>query len=343
MFTMGRYLFKVVVMAFISIFLTELSVAQNQIWIVNNNPGGAGDFNDAEEAYSNVSAGDTLYLVPSQSTYTIDRIEKQLHFVGSGYLLDENDTSVFDASESELRLERLSGEDNGATADGTSFFGLIIIGTAGTLDIRADEISFRRCFIMDRVKGNNSHAFSGLTVVQSYLEEGLDGHFTDVYISNSYIGGAGYPFQDVNNGLVVNSIIEAILGNLENLNIENNIIFDNDASHLFDASENNTITNSIFVHEEPSSPGTNNQFNVDPSTLFVGPDGNSTDAQWQLSESSPAKGAGTNGDDIGMFGGPNPYVLSGIPAIPRVTEFTAPSAGSGNSGLPVSITIQSEN
>ena len=44
-----------------------------------------------------------------------------------------------------------------------------------------------------------------------------------------------------------------------------------------------------------------------------------------LKPNSPAKGAGSGGTDIGMFGGVNPYVLSGIPSVPTFYQLTAPS------------------
>ena len=84
-----------------------------------------------------------------------------------------------------------------------------------------------------------------------------------------------------------------------------------------------------------------NQSNVDMSTVFVGPEGNSTDGQWQLKPGSPAIGAGTDGNDIGMFGGPSPYVLSGIPGIPHIYFFSSPANGSGSSGLQVHIKAKS--
>ena len=73
------------------------------------------------------------------------------------------------------------------------------------------------------------------------------------------------------------------------------------------------------------------------STVFVGT--GSTDGQWKLIAGSTAIGAGVNGEDCGMFGGSNSYVLSGLPAIPAIYFFTAPAEG-GNQ-LPVKIKVKS--
>ena len=77
------------------------------------------------------------------------------------------------------------------------------------------------------------------------------------------------------------------------------------------------------------------------ATVFVG--SGSTDGQWQLAEDSPARETGHNNVDMGIFGGPTPYVLSGIPAIPTIYSFQAPSIGSTEDGLRVNLSVKSRN
>jgi hypothetical protein len=45
------------------------------------------------------------------------------------------------------------------------------------------------------------------------------------------------------------------------------------------------------------------------------------DQQYKLSPNSPAKGFAIGGYDCGAYGGPDPYVPSGYPATPRITDF----------------------
>jgi len=84
-----------------------------------------------------------------------------------------------------------------------------------------------------------------------------------------------------------------------------------------------------------------NQENVDMNMVFVGE--GSTDGQWQLAPGSPAIGAGITGEDCGIFGGNEPYRLSGVPAIPAIWFFDAPTSGSTNSGLQVNVKVKSHN
>jgi hypothetical protein len=64
------------------------------------------------------------------------------------------------------------------------------------------------------------------------------------------------------------------------------------------------------------------------------------DARWQLAADSPVKGQGYGGVDPGQFAGPDPYVLSGLPAVPMVIGLQIPSTASAASGLPVTVDVQ---
>lgn len=57
------------------------------------------------------------------------------------------------------------------------------------------------------------------------------------------------------------------------------------------------------------------------------------DAHLALKEGSPAIGAASGGGDLGIFGGEFPYVLSGIPASPRITLLVTPVVVPDSTGL----------
>ena len=92
--------------------------------------------------------------------------------------------------------------------------------------------------------------------------------------------------------------------------------------------------------------GPGNVANVNMGTVFVGyptQGSYSTDGRFQIIAEGPADGAGEGGIDCGMFGGSLPYVLSGLPPVPRIYEAVVPTAGSTVSGLPVIIKAKSQN
>jgi hypothetical protein len=89
--------------------------------------------------------------------------------------------------------------------------------------------------------------------------------------------------------------------------------------------------------------GNNNQLNVSMSDVFVcwsSCTGYSSDGRYQLKAGSPAIGAGSNGEDCGMFGGNDPYVLSGLPAIPAIYYF---QYFNNNSTINVTMSVKSHN
>jgi len=69
----------------------------------------------------------------------------------------------------------------------------------------------------------------------------------------------------------------------------------------------------------------------------------SEDAKFQLGASSPAAGIGTGGTNAGAFGGASPYVLSGLPPYPIITNFTTSGVGNTSVPLSVSVTVRGNN
>jgi hypothetical protein len=92
-------------------------------------------------------------------------------------------------------------------------------------------------------------------------------------------------------------------------------------------------------------PNTNgNQLNVNMDNVYLGfssGTGYSSDGRYKLKAGSPAIGAGVlNGGpvDCGAYGGPAPYILSGMPSIPSIYTFTAPvQVNSGTTSINITV------
>jgi hypothetical protein len=97
----------------------------------------------------------------------------------------------------------------------------------------------------------------------------------------------------------------------------------------------NVIQNNLSA--QLSGIATNIDF--DPNTLFVGLQdaGGSPDGQYRLKSNSPYLTAGYEGTEVGIFGGNDPYMLSGISGIPTIYDLHAESTTTRESGLRVSI------
>ena len=69
----------------------------------------------------------------------------------------------------------------------------------------------------------------------------------------------------------------------------------------------------------------------------------STDGQYVLKAGSPAKGTGQSGADMGIYGGTNPYKLSGMPRIPAIYKLTAPSNTTSGNPYTITLSVRSNN
>ena len=66
------------------------------------------------------------------------------------------------------------------------------------------------------------------------------------------------------------------------------------------------------------------------------------DNDFVLLEDSPLMTMGSDGGQVGAFGGSDPYVLSGIPNIPVIRSLIVPSSANKHEGLNVRVKITTE-
>ncbi len=158
-------------------------------------------------------------------------------------------------------------------------------------------------------------------------------------VSNNYI----YNIRiDINlrsemSGLIENNLVIDYF-ECHNCVIRNNIYLQKNSYNwylnIFEKENFNNIYNSIFVFGTPSDLvkyqlGNNNQFSANILNLFDPKITGTTDGKWKLIENSIANGKGSDGTDIGMFGGAAPYQLSGLPPVPVVYDIIGPDVETG--------------
>lgn len=350
---MKRFLFP--------LFLLLSVGAFGKIWIVDSNVGSTSkDFTDLQSAHVGAAAGDTLYMIGSPTNYITAKvtITKRLVIIGPGYFLSENpDTQaniltafLNNASPGVCEELEFAPGSEGSVLMGVDIIGRIVINAnnilvkrnhiyqetgcnLSTVSITASSVFFVQNFIvgvlstgLPLILVNGSQ--SNLLFANNYLY-----HFCFAACSSNAISAAGSSLEFSNNVVTGGIIVSTAL-------IQNNIFIFN-ASFSAPAS---TVRNNLQVVSGGSTPlpaGNGNINGVVMANLFAGP--GTTDGQWQLKPGSPALGAGFGGTDAGMFGGTEPYVLSGIPPVPAIYGFTAPLVGDKVNGLPVQIKVKSRN
>jgi len=335
------------------LMLAMSAVGFAKIWRVNNNTGINADFTTLQAAHNGATAGDTLYLESSPTSYGALSASKKLTIIGTGYFLDQN-----------LNLQAffLPSKVDGITLNVGSA-GSVIEGlstNASSITINVNDVVIRRNFlggpvgsIMDNSVGNvniNSNA-SNIIIAGNYALTIQNGSAsTGILILNNFI--TVHNFQGENSqstclqlhtntvAIVKNNIFRRGAVDVYNTNFSNNIMY---AGYYSGSS--NLLANNISNGTQFGTLN-GNQTNVSMATVFEL--NGSADAFWKLKAGSPAIAAGygsTPGSpvDCGMFGGSSPYALSGIPAIPTIYFFANQPVGSNSDPIDVQIKVRSNN
>jgi hypothetical protein len=312
--------------------------ATAKIWRVDNNPGNPGDFTTAQLAQTGAAAGDTLYFTGSGISYGNLTLTKKLIIFGPGYFLTHNPETQANPSPAILGNVYFNAGSSGSLMTGMQ---------TGPVELNTSNLVFKRNFSSTSsgralfIAAN----LSNLLILQNYLYTSDywgyaiygNGGGTNILIRNNYLeqSVAGRYATEIYSAIdFSNNVIYGIPY------MNNSVFYNNILRNGAIGGSNNAYSNNIG-NSTQFGTSNGNQQNVVMTTVFQG--GTSADGQWQLKAGSPAIGAGQGGTDIGMFGGTDAYVLSGMPAIPAIWFFNGPATGSGPAGLPIQVKVKSHN
>lgn len=329
----------------ISIFmLMASSFVFSAIWRVNNMPNSSADFTSLVAAVEAASPDDIIYLEGTGTTYNEGELylTKSLTIIGNGYFLTENDHLQANHFSSSLNIYLYLD----AGSEGTILSGLTISG--GNLYVYTSNITIERCYINAEFRLNSgSQSCSNFLLKQCYVVGGLwtwsmSFESSNMVIENNIIFDDLTLNSDVCQYIVKNNVLP---GNYNDINAVNAIIQNNIANGIIaDEVDGNVVENNIIGLGEVPNGGNNNLSGIDFAEVFVDwPEGanTSTDAMYELLSGSVAQGHGVGGIDCGIFDGDFPYILSGLPPIPRIFETNISGVGTSE-GLRVQIQASSQ-
>jgi hypothetical protein len=129
---------------------------------------------------------------------------------------------------------------------------------------------------------------------------------------------------------------------------ENNIFHATYPAGCMGCTFNNNITfqcdNDTLIYSlNPGSSGGGNIIGQDPLRVnypITHPPFNYAH-DYNLQAGSPAIGAGSNGTDIGIYGGTSPFIIGDNPAIPQMEEVTTPLGSTVSQGTNLNVTFKS--
>jgi len=331
-----------------TLMLSFAIIAQATIINVDNKPNRpAGYVSNLSAAISNASAGDTIYIYPSNTSYGSITITKELHLFGFGY----DGTDGYNSKIQYLTLDTTSTPSSNPT--GTTIQGLDIYGITGAKpNITNITIGGNRMRSYLSVGTGCSNWIIKNNLIESYI---YINNATSIIVSNNVFKGHAYGVYSSNSSSVVishNLFMQwQRFDNVQNATVSNNIFICNTSSYTGGNMNNNTFTNNISFCSNSSytytlpptgNTGTGNKQNQNPVFVTGSTSGYyDISLDYHLQASSPGKNAGTDGTDIGPYGGTKPFVWGGAFSIPKVTQMTI-SNPIINSGTNINVNVKAK-
>lgn len=325
------------------VFIATANLSAQTTWIVNNNPNQYADFTTLQEAVDGASSGDILMIQPSPTSYGSADVLKQLTIVGGGYDKPENIGILGSTLKSIVAHVYFY-----VGSEGSKFKGIEVY----KMHVYASDITIEYCRLINSTSAS-------IIVDGTGLETNLDiawNSINNISINKNYIIGSVSIQDTIENCVISNNYIySGISNNIDNsillcynntlgLSIYpgNNMLFFNNivksgVIHECNTCLNTNISNNIASGTVPEIY--NNQGGIDMSTVF---DGNTN---YLIDDpSNPAIGSGLNGEDLGMYGGNDPYIDSGIPDHPEIYYLSSPAIQTQDGGgLPVEVKVRTNN
>lgn len=325
-------------------FLLLPSFLSAAIITVDNKHPYVGNFKTLQEAHDAANNGDIIYVSPSLVRYDGIIVTKQLTFYGVGFDITENVGGALTPTASISGSMIFAAGSSGSQLEG--FDGCFYI------EINTSNITIKRNDLW-RITINTEG--QGSSILQNYINNINNPDFTTLYVSdatnvlianNEIINIRGYPSDDawrynaVHGGsdLVVKNNVIKVFGQAWTSNssqITNNIIIAVGGTGNIQGNNNFISYNMSSVNSLPARNG--NMNNIDMNTVFI----DIGSYNFHLLPNSPAKGAGENGADMGLYGGDLSYIDSGFPSLPSILQLHGDLTAAPGTGLNIEFKAKS--
>lgn len=375
---------SIILLILISVFNNAHATIRRVGFTATIQPVNGLDYLNFQIAHDQSENGDTIQLYPGADgpNYT-GIISKRLVITGPGYLTNSYYTTT-STELVNTQLQNLPGFigscnftiETGSAGSIIEGLNNVTITTSALSPEERSNITVRRCknakIVFNNVGLCNNWRIAqclDLAVVQLAPSNTFTGNrsISNLKIENSVLTAEGLTLSTSPTGTYSgDSIINCVFKSGAALSLSGapvlvqNSIFQgqtftavNNAVFIRNITTLTTASNPIFTN----AGGSNNQANANLALIFQGfpiTTGNqnsfSQDARFVLTASNIAKNTGqipgtTTATDCGIFGGSNPYRLSGIPPIPVYIRLDAPKViiDNGVTNYVVTFTINSNN
>ncbi|MBL7772726.1 MAG: hypothetical protein JNM95_07690 [Chitinophagaceae bacterium] len=335
---------KKYLLAFLTLLIYSISFAQTARISLEHN-GTSTIYSTLQAAY-NAAVDDDIIILPG-GTFTIqDSIKKRLNFIGAGISLDSTQaTSTSKLSKTSTGNGNLiiCPEGNGTSFNGIHFFhqnySIGISGLNGNC-----QFSLFNCFMQGKItKGINC-----------LIKNCLIGNFVDSLKNSVVKNTICEGFTYLTDCSIDNSMTESY-GSKSCITCDfRNCIFNNGAQYYTNyynyPSPTCNFYNCLRINASGIYPNTSNEFNTISiygfSTLFnssiTGIVANPA-KNYHLLPNSPGSNAGTDGTDIGIYGGLEPCPDGWVPSNPHIMVKSVSTSNTNDGKLNVNFKVRKGN
>jgi len=331
---------SILLTAIICSFLAlQTAIAQNPVTTLQHNGTTQAFYgqNSLVNAYNASINGDTLYL--STGYFTPPTIAKGIKIIGAGHFPDSASVAKRTFILGHLFITQ--------GADSLLLEGLYIDGNIGYNGDPINYVKVFRCRFNDFSSGSYAHSVKNHFSFEECFLRNIDfsGEVEDNLLIKhciivQQIGGInGNALIDGNVFLLNGGPLSGVSSSV----IQNNI-FISISQFYFNAG--NSINNNLFVRSSMNfgnNSYNNNYLGVPQANIFVSQSGNEIDYTHDYHLQHPDLYIGTDGTQVGLYGGSIPFKDKGKPSNPQVISKNIATETDANGNLPISITVEAQD
>ncbi len=318
---------KTKLLCLVSVILSGLGSLRANVITVSNNAIAAGMYSTIQAGCDAANVGDTVYVMGSPTSYGDVTIKTQITLIGAGYNVTQTQNN-WNTTLGYCYLDTIpfGNRISGTKIMGFDMYSVSQTGSSGAAD-SIKWIDIERNYISNYVDIVGSYWTIHNNII-NYIN--INNH-SNIFIQNNFLN---YNINGSNKTTVVISnndfctTTSSSFGSITNALIANNIFYYSSpiAGCTSCTFSNNITTNSVSQVLPPSgNSGLNNINNTSPHFVDATIPSSTVNMNslwnynWTLSATSPAHNAGTDGKDLGVYGGVYPFpVMSGATRIPQM-------------------------
>ena len=342
---------KLIIISIFVFCIVNLIVAQQKFNVQNGTK--AEFYDDLETAIQKAVSGDTIYLpghlVQVQNDLIID---KKLALIGAGCDVDSigglQVTEIQKVNAGDATINFYNGSDGslltGCIVGGIQLGNKTEVNTPQS--IQNITIWRNRIGAINLGADNVSNLMNKITISENFVYY-INGYNASNCVVNNNLVYGFYNYNGMASLLsFTNSLISNnVLGN-DIMAVTDCIVENNFASGIDMYSSNSIFNNNAFQRSYTfpyvNANGSNNLVNQDPSKTFVSYYGFNSPNDMVIRSDSPCKNAGTDGTDIGIFGGSSPYKAGAVPFNPHIDKTNIAGQLDANGNLRVNIQVSAQ-